>query len=185
MTEDSTPKDPQDSNLQPEMFLKLLLSNEARIYSYVLTLVPNYADAEEIMQETSGIMWRKFSQFKPGTDFVSWGIRIAYYKILDFRRKKAKDKIVYDDGLFERIAPVAEESNKQVNKRIDALKRCLAKLRERQQKLIQLRYYEGINPQEISGRLGLSIHNVYKSLSRIHGQLLLCVKKALAAEGIH
>ncbi len=184
MNEDSNPSDQQGSNTQPEMFLKLLLSNETRIYSYILTLVPNYTNADEIMQETSGIMWRKFHDFKPGTNFVSWGIRIAHYQILDFRRQQSKAKVIYDNGLFERIAPITEEKNKQHNKRIDALRHCLAKLKEQQLKLIQLRYSEGIKPKDISDRLGLSIHSVYKSLSRIHGQLSLCVKKVLATEGI-
>jgi RNA polymerase sigma-70 factor (ECF subfamily) len=184
MKEDNNPSDHQGSNTQPEMFLKLLLSNEIRIYSYILTLVPNYTNADEIMQDTSGIMWRKFHEFQPGTDFVSWGIRIAHYRILDFRRRQSKEKIIYDNDLFERIAPVTEEKNQHMNKRIDALRHCLAKLKERQLKLIQLRYGEGIKPKDISGRLGLSIHNIYKSLSRIHGQLSLCVKKVLAMEGI-
>ena len=42
-------KDSHDKTLQNRLFLKPLLSNGKRIFSYILTSVPNIADAEEIM----------------------------------------------------------------------------------------------------------------------------------------
>ena len=110
-------------------------------------------------------------------------MRIAYYNVIDFRRKQSKASVVYNNNIFEKLAPLAADVAEQDDDRIDALKSCLTKLKDHAYRLIQLRYYEGVCPKEISTRLGLSIHNVYKSLSRIQGQLVTCVKKTLASEG--
>ena len=65
MQMDGKTKDSERDNSESGLFLKLLLSNETRIFSYILTLVPNFADAEEIMQEASTVMWKSFDQFQP------------------------------------------------------------------------------------------------------------------------
>jgi RNA polymerase sigma-70 factor (ECF subfamily) len=145
--------------------------------------VPNFADAEEIMQETCGVMWRKFHQFESGTDFTAWAIQIARYRILDYRRKRYKERLIYDSEIFERIIALAEEAAARDDRRLEALRRCLTKLRDRQSRLIRLRFYEGIKPKEIADREGMSIHAVYKTLSRIYTKLVSCVRRTLVYEG--
>ncbi len=184
MTHEAAAHDANRPDEQPELFLRLLLSNEVRIFSYILTLVPNYADAEEIMQETSGIMWRKFETFEPGTDFVAWAVQIARYRILDYRRKRYRERLIrYDSKIFEQMTTLAAAGAVQDDHRLEALERCLAKLRDRPRRLIRRRYYEGAGPKEIAAQEGMSIHAVYKSLARTCGQLLSCVQRTLAAEG--
>jgi RNA polymerase sigma-70 factor (ECF subfamily) len=55
----------------PSEFLGLLVPNQRRIQAFILTLVPNVADAEDIYQETLSEMWNKFDSFEVGTDFVA------------------------------------------------------------------------------------------------------------------
>ena len=67
-------------------FVSLITANQRRIYAYILTLVPNFNDADDVMQETTATMWERKKDFQPGTDFVAWGARIAYFKILEYRK---------------------------------------------------------------------------------------------------
>jgi RNA polymerase sigma-70 factor (ECF subfamily) len=173
------------SNKRSELFLKLLMSNEVRIFSYILKLVPNLADAEDIMQETAGIMWRKFDQFQKATNFVAWAIEIAHYRVLDYRRKKSRSPMIYESEIFEQMVSLARETSKQDDRRLEALRRCLTKLQDRQRRLIMLRYYDDIRPKEIATRLGMSVHAVYKSLSRIYEQLLMCIRRTPAFKELH
>ena len=169
--------DANGSNKRSELFLKLLMSNEVRIFSYILRLVPNFADAEDIMQETAGIMWRKFDQFREATNFVAWAMEIAHYRVLDYRRKKCRSPMIYENEIFDQMVSLAREASVQDDRRLEALRRCLAKLKDRQRRLITLRYYNDIKPKKIAIRLGMSVHAVYKSLSRIYEQLLMCIRK--------
>ncbi|NLK41754.1 MAG: RNA polymerase subunit sigma-70, partial [Planctomycetes bacterium] len=51
-------------------FVQLFLMSQRRIYGYVMTLVPNVSDADDIVQETASVMWTKFGEYEPGTDFT-------------------------------------------------------------------------------------------------------------------
>ena len=163
----------------PDEFIKYFLPNHMRIFSYTLTLVPNYVDAEDIMQEASSIMWRKFSEFEPGSDFVAWGNRIVYFLVLDYRRKKSRKGIKYDDSVFEKIVSIADKQVGKNDRKVEALSDCMKKMSERDRVLLRLRYYENLKPNKIASRIGMTIQTVYKSLARAQGRLALCVKRSM------
>jgi RNA polymerase sigma-70 factor (ECF subfamily) len=69
--------DEQNNNSDNKDFLRLLMANQNRIYAFILTLVPNWSDADDIMQEAAETMWSKFQQSQPINNFSAWGIKIA------------------------------------------------------------------------------------------------------------
>lgn len=160
-------------------FLNLLMQNQMRIYGFILSMVRNYEDADDILQNTVNTMWQKYEDSKPIHDFVAWGIQIAYYKIMDYRKKeKSNSHVHYNSQLFEQMIPMVKEMDKHSEERLEKLKKCLKKLGQRENKLIELRYYQNLKPKQISSIMSLSILNVYKIMSRIHGQLLQCVRNS-------
>lgn len=52
-----------------EEFTRLLVQNQKRIMGLILALVPNGPDADDILQETCAVLWRRFVEFEPGTNF--------------------------------------------------------------------------------------------------------------------
>ena len=173
-----------ETTTQPDDFQRLLYRNQTRIYAYVLSLVGNYPDADDIMQDTITVMWQKFSDFQPGSDFIAWGIKIAQFKILDYRRSKQRQKVVqYDDDILEEVISRATEAGKHFDERVEILSQCLKKQKERYFNIIKLRYFDGIDPKAIADRTGLTMSNVYKLLSRAYSQLLLCMKTTMARRG--
>ena len=167
-----------DSNKKTKVFLSLLMANQRRINSYVLSVVPNLSDADDIMQETISVMWRKFDEFEVGTDFTSWGMKVAYYCILDHRKKKAKDKLVFSDDLFQKIEGIAAEKQQDTEERIEFLRRCIGNLQPADQRLLKARYELSYSAQNLAVQLDRSVQYVYKHLARIHHTLDLCVKRA-------
>ena len=168
-----------DSNQKKtEEFLSLLMSNQRRINSYVLSLVPNMNDADDIMQETITVLWRKFDEFQVGTNFASWGMKVAYYCILDFRKKKAKDKLVFSEDLLNQIHGIALTKQNHTVERMEYLRRCIKRLQPNDQGLLKSRYELGQSAQGLAVHLDRSIQYVYKHLARIHHALHRCVKRA-------
>ncbi len=110
-------------------FVHLLTINQRKIYSYILKLVANFNDADDIMQDTTAIMWKKYDTFIPGTNFLGWAVRIAHYNILSYRTKKGKERLIIDDELFESIQIKAVKSNDTLDSKLKYLKECLSKLR--------------------------------------------------------
>jgi RNA polymerase sigma-70 factor (ECF subfamily) len=128
------------NNKRTEVFLSLLMVNQRRINSYILTLVPNFSDADDIMQETITTMWRRFDAFQVGTDFAGWGLKVAYYCILDYRKRQQRDRAVFSEGLLEQLSEVAREKQTDTDERIRYLRRCIEKLRPEDQRFLKARY---------------------------------------------
>lgn len=158
-----------------EVFLDLLMQNQMRIYAYILSLVRNYHDADDLLQETVQTMYQKYQDSLPINDFVAWGIQIAKFKILNYRKKMSNSHVSYDERLFESCLALLDEESKDYDGRMDRLGQCLKRLRPRAKELVKLRYYQDLKPRQISLLLGLSVANIYKAMSRIHGQLLECM----------
>jgi RNA polymerase sigma-70 factor (ECF subfamily) len=174
----NTPLDPEGR------FLQLLVANERRIHAYIASLVPIWADADDLFQETSVVLWRKARQFEPGTDFVAWALSIARYQVLDYRKKQGRARALFSDQTIEGLADQAESLVLHTDDRRDALEACLARLNERDRELIQLRYQPGATTPGVADRTGRSLKAVYKALNRIHYQLLQCINRTLAAKVI-
>lgn len=165
-----------------EQFVKLLLRSEREIFRFILTLVPHLADAEDLLQETCSIMWRKLDEFEPGTNFTAWGISIARYRVLNYRRRMGRSRVVFNEELMTRISESADRLANQSDARIATLYECISKLRDKDRELIHLRYFSENSTKKAAERLGRSVESVYKSMSRIHDALLQCVRRSLPAE---
>ncbi len=170
------------NNSLTERYLELLMSSERQIYAYLLTLVPNHNDADDLLQETIMTMWRKFEEYNPGYDFASWGVGIARNKYYEFRRKNLKMNIVFKQELVELLDMEAEPLVRQADTRIEHLKKCVNKLEDTDKVLLNLKYKQGLTVREISGRIGKSIQSIYRSMVRITGLLNRCIRRSLAEE---
>lgn len=166
------------------LFLRLFLQNERRIYAYVVTLLHNRADADDVLQEASIVMWDKFNEADPPQDFAAWGCRIAYFKVLDFRKKHARSRVLFSQELLDRVAETAAEqaATLQLDDRRSALARCIDKLAARDRELLTQRFAEGATTESAAARVGRSVHAAYKALAKIRESLFECVNRTLAAE---
>ncbi len=166
-------------------FMYLYTAHSRRIYGYILCFVPHWADAEDLLQEISAVMWSKFDQFEPNTNFMHWALKIARYVIANHQRKVQTRKrfIHLSPELLDSIAQTAQTSDLfQQDCRLDALQHCVKKLKERDGRIIQWRYEKGLSAQKIGKRLGRGGDAVYKSLSRIYQMLLICIERRLTTE---
>jgi RNA polymerase sigma-70 factor (ECF subfamily) len=164
-------------------FLRLYQTNERRIYGFILALVPDWSEADDLMQETARVMWSKFDEFEPGTDFAAWAFCIARYQVMNHRKRKRTQKVQFSDQTVEAVAERVISATDNLDDIRDALKECLKKLSERDQQLIRSRYDLNASTRTVAEHIGRSIDAVYKSLNRIHSQLLRCIRRTLEMEG--
>jgi RNA polymerase sigma-70 factor (ECF subfamily) len=168
-----------------KLFLRLFLQNERRLYAYILTLLPHRADADDILQEASLVLWDKFDENNPPADFAAWGCRIAYFKVLDFLKKTQRTRVHFSQAMLERVAETAVEQapTLQLDERRAALAGCIEKLNPRDRDLLGLRFADGATTQSTAVQAGRSVEAVYKALAKIRQALFDCVTRALAQEG--
>jgi len=166
-----------------EDFVGLFTANHRRVFAFILSLVPNYNDAEDIMQETARISWEKFSQFTPGTDFVAWVITIAKYAVLDsLKRKRLMAPLSKD--IIELVSAQSHQILHRKPDQILALRGCIQKLEPWDRRFIELRFKEGKTVKYIAQRIGSSLKKIYRNEARIIDILFRCIRRTLALSEI-
>jgi RNA polymerase sigma-70 factor (ECF subfamily) len=163
-----------------EEFVRLLGQNQRRLFHYVLCLVPNRDDAEEVLQETNLVLWREFDRFQSGTNFAAWACRVAFHQVLAWRKRRQRDRLQFSDAFLEAVAAEVEAAADHLEERAEALAACVAKLPPAQRELLQMRYSENHAIETIALRAGRSAEAVYRALSRVRQALYECVNRTLA-----
>lgn len=163
-------------------FIQLFTQHQRRLYLFILAQVPNPVDAEEILQETNLVIWRKCAAYEAGSNFLAWASQIARYEVLKFLERRRRDRIRFSHEFLETIAAEALAETPDLELRRQALMTCLGKLRPRDRELIQMRYSPGESGTSVARLLDRPINSIYQSLGRIRRTLLECINRQLAAE---
>jgi RNA polymerase sigma-70 factor (ECF subfamily) len=164
-------------------FIQLMNSHQVRLRGFALSLIPHWADAEEVLQEASLIMWTKFDQFEIGTSFFSWACRIIHIRAKELRRRQARSKIRFTDEFLELISDRTIQLEQQLAEREELLNDCVSKLKQKHREMLRLRYQQGLSVERLAETAGSSAKAVYQALSRIHKALFECVERRLAGMG--
>jgi RNA polymerase sigma-70 factor, ECF subfamily len=181
MPADATDRRGDDaSDLDREEFARLFSRHARRIYGFIMTLVFSHHDAEEVFQNTSVVLWDKFGEFRPGSNFFAWASRVAYFEVLNFMKLKRRSRTMSDESL-ELLANEAMALSEEASSRQEALEDCLSRLTLADRDLLQERYYHQRPPKQIAALQSRSVDSVYRALSRIHNVLLNCVQRNLEA----
>lgn len=165
-----------------ERFAQLLATCQRRVFLYALGLVHNASDAEEVLQETNLVLWRKFDQYEEGTDFGRWACRVAYYEVLKHREKRPRRERLFGDDFIEAMAAESDSLLDISDARREALRKCLGKLSPGDRQLVIRRYQPGETTRNVAEALGRSVQGTRKALHRIRTRLLECIRRSLAAE---
>ena len=171
-----------DRDLHGE-FVRLLNAGHRRLLGYLVSLLGNRHDAEDVLQRTSVTLWRKFETFERGTDFMAWSSTVAFYEAKNFQRMAARSRLCFGDELLETLAAERVGDLANTDGRIDALEQCLQKLDEPGRKLIETVYGEGGDVGVLAERLGRAKQTLYNKLNIIRRALADCVTRRLAGEG--
>lgn len=163
-------------------FLRLYTGIQNKLFAFILAVVHNRNDAEELFQETSVILWERFDTYQEEKPFSAWALGIARNKVLEYLRANKRSRKLFSDSVYEQIIRVSEGGTDDIPQRVSALKSCLKSLKDADQKLISFRFHENIPVKLLSQHTGRSADSLYKSLSRILHSLKLCIERKLAGE---
>ena len=165
-----------------EEFVRLWTVAQRKVFLSIFALVHNLADAEEILQQTSVVLWRKFSEYRRDQDFTRWACGVARYEVLKHRQAKGKAALPISEELLERLSTSAIRELDSLDRRREALQQCLEELLPQHRELIRMRYQEDCRPERLAARLGRTADAIRRALHRIRMRLLECMDRKLAEE---
>jgi len=163
-------------------FVQLLTSHQRRLYLYILTLLPDPNDAEDVLSDDSTLLWSKSDEFEPGTNFTAWAYRVAHFEVLAFRKRSAREPRYFSDDLLDTFATEQDDRDEQYEDRLSAMRVCMTKSKPADRELIARRYMPGVSVADIASESGRSSGSIYRSLERIRTALLECIRRRLAAQ---
>ncbi len=175
------PHNPSAAN--HEEFVRLYTRHQRQIHAYVGAVLANPSDVEDVLQETSVVLWNKFDTFDREKSFLAWARGIAHLEILAYFRRQERKMLPIDDSLLELLLGERSAMDDLLDQRRAALPKCVRQLRPQDQQLIQQCYSPGAKIKLVAQRLGRSPDAVYQSLLRIRRALFDCVNRTIAAEG--
>ncbi len=163
-------------------FVALFVKNQRRIYGYILTVVPDCNEADDVFQQTSMVLWEKAGEFRPERDFVSWACGIAHNVVRNWRVKRRRDRHCFSDELISRIAQVYSEKSAWLEDALSALGACMETTERFDRRLLDLCYAGDRTIREISQELGRTEASVYQRLHRVRAHLLDCIQRRTEGE---
>lgn len=159
-------------------FLDLFTGSQLRLYRYIVVLVANQIEAEDILQNTNLVMLRKCDQFQPGTNFVSWSTGIAYLEVLKYRASKKRSAHGLSEETLAVLAADALDKASMLEERNRALPSCMEKLSPGDFAMVTDHYFRGLSWEAIAQTLGRTSSSVRHSICRIRRELKRCIDNA-------
>ncbi|MDA7672942.1 sigma-70 family RNA polymerase sigma factor [Verrucomicrobiales bacterium] len=157
---------------------RLIDEHRSQLYGFVLSLVANNSDAEDLLQQVCLILWDKRDQFEPGSNFLAWARKIARFEALNHWRKEKNrpQQPLLDEHLLQVIHERSEERELEFARHRRALQLCIAQLSERHREVIEAHYFEEKSIPKIAETLGLKANAVSQLLFRARSGLTACVQ---------
>ena len=170
---------PSSANDRLNEFVRLLTEHDRSVLLFILSLVPNWADAEEIHQETNVKLWQEFGKFRIGSDFGKWARTVARYQVLAFNKQAQRDWLRMDQQAMDLVeAKVAVVAGREAT-RLAVLAECVEELSTFSHEIVRLHYTVGRKIREIAAELRCSFDSAYKTIQRARVELRQCVDRKL------
>jgi RNA polymerase sigma-70 factor (ECF subfamily) len=163
-------------------FVELLAVNEHCLGSFVLALVPNWSDAEDIIQQTKLRLWEQFASYDPNKSFGIWACTIARYEVLAFRTRSARSRVQFSQDLVDLMSDELAQTVTIPDARLVFVEECLKKLTLWQRDLLWRCCVSGYSSQKVACHFGRKADAIRQALLRIRRKLYRCIEDAQRTE---
>ncbi|MFC2102369.1 RNA polymerase sigma factor [Bacteroidota bacterium] len=146
------------------------------MFNTSLRILNDTAEAEDNMQESFLVAFRKIDHYTGDGTFGSWLKRIVVNNALDTLRKR-RDQISLDDSGIDIPEEEDQASEEEIQLQVQEIKRAIEQLPEEYRIIISLYLLEGYDHEEISEILKISYNNSRTRFSRARQRLLQIISK--------
>lgn len=148
-------KDPASRNLA---FHTLVTTYQERLYWHIRRIVIDHNDADDVLQNTFIKVFKNLSNFREDSQLYTWLYRIATNESLSFLKKERKNIFVSMDEVSHTLSSKLEADPELSGDAIQLkLQQAILKLPNKQRLVFNMKYFEKMKYEEISGILGTSI----------------------------
>jgi RNA polymerase sigma-70 factor (ECF subfamily) len=166
-------------------FVRQLTLHQSAVLAYIRSLMPGCSGAQDVLQQTNIKLWEKKDDFIPGTNFKSWAFAVARFELLGQRRRLRRNGwLVFSDSVAEQLAADLAYEDSDRETALEALDRCLDKLRPHDLDLVRTRYASSCGLDEYALSLNRSSGTMKARLFKIRAALRRCIESSLSAKEV-
>ena len=162
-----------------EAFVGLITRHQAVVFRYILSMEPDPTRAEDILQETNLVLWRKAAEYDMSRPFIPWACRIALFQVKAHRRDRARDRHVFDDDVLDLIAADTDAGAEEPTHLEQSLRECLGRLPGEHRALILARYEPGASVETLATARKQTANALSQTLFRIRRTLADCLERKM------
>lgn len=148
-------RDPESRNYG---FNLLVREYQEKIYWHIRKMVIDHDDANDVSQEVFVKVWKNLDKFRAESQLYTWVYRIATNECLNFLSKKKRKYMIswgsVEKELSEKVDNSSYIEGTEVQKK---LQKALLKLPNKQRMVFNMKYFEDMKYEDISGITGTSI----------------------------
>jgi RNA polymerase sigma-70 factor (ECF subfamily) len=170
--------------LSEKEILRFLMQSRERISAAAWLVVKDAHVAEDIFQNTVLKAVTKDVSFEAEAALFSWAFITARRDSLNWFRKHRRESVGVDEDILTLIHQ--DWQNDHLNpkgNRFELLRDCMEELPQKSEKILRLRYFEGLSCGEIADSISITLDAVYKRISRIQNSLRKCVELKMQPGG--
>ncbi len=167
-----------------EQLAALWMKAQPTIAGYVSSLVRDFDQADDVVQNVAVIVVRKRESCDIDRPFLPWAISIAKFEVLKHRRTMARDRLrfEFDETLVDKITDSYQQAAEDLNPEREAVRHCVEKLGDRPREAIRLRHYEDLKPPEVASSMQITPQAARALLYRARKMLAECIANRLRRE---
>lgn len=158
-------------------FLELITEYQGRLLGFILSMLGDVDQSNEVLQEVNLVLWRKSDEFALGSSFKAWSFRVAHFQVMAFRQRQIRDRLVFDDDVLEKLSRDARTQDEIYEQRVARLETCMERLSERNRDVVCRFYQNGESMNDIGTALKRTANAVGQMLFRIRKTLTECVSE--------
>ncbi|WP_202799928.1 sigma factor [Schlesneria paludicola] len=159
--------------------MTLLTASHDKLLGYLMSLLGRWHDAQDVLQSSSLLMWRKFETYEAGSNFVAWASTICFYEAKNFQRLAGRSPLMFDDDLLATLASERLVDLDMQGRRITALEQCLNEVGPAGRELLRIAYAEHGGIADLATRLQRAPRTLYNKLTILRRRLTECVQRRL------
>ena len=152
-----------------------LTSIQKSLYGFILSMVPNRSEAEDILQETNLILCQKANEYDPEGHFQGWAFKIARFQVLKHMTNVKRSKLQFSTEFIEEVASEEFDSRKILATQ-KALAICYELLPESMKVIANLRFKQYQSIKFISKSVNRPLGAISSTLYRVRQKLVDCVQ---------
>jgi RNA polymerase sigma-70 factor, ECF subfamily len=165
-----------------EQLARLWTQAQPVVSSYVLSLVRDFHQAEDILQQVAVILVREFEKYDSTRPFLPWSLGIAKNVALKSRRDSVRNAgQLLNSELVDQLQAAFEQDLEVWGSLRQALHACLEQQKGRLREALRWRYSMDMKPQSIAEKMGTTAGAVRVMLHRARAVLRECIRRRMSA----